>query len=64
MKPTAIESSELKGKFKDWFSENGYDTDMPDELTKASIEFPAEYMEACQEWEMENPDEMEDADEE
>lgn len=60
MKPTADESAELKGEFKDWFYHYGYDSVMSEELNKAAKEWPLEYSEACQEWEEDHPDELDE----
>lgn len=54
---TAEQSAELKGRFKDWFNDNGYDSLMSEELIALSDKYPLEYREACQEWERDHQDE-------
>lgn len=59
MMETSEQSVELKQRFKAWFNNNGFDIVMPDKLNALALKWPLEYGEACQEWEAEHPDEIE-----
>ena len=50
MMPTAEQSAELKGRFKDFFYGYGYDAPLPADLAELRGRYPLEWGEACEEY--------------